>query len=210
MRGRGRVWLYLGVALGIAVAAGRLPFLAGVGKVLADTAERLVASGANRLIREVASVGASRRVVLGFGGLLAVLVPGVASLALVVAARGSLRLRALVGLLIVALGAASYVYEPSGKATGVLVVALVVGAIAVALTGPLVATPLVAIATLIGAEFLPTLLSSHRGSSATQDSVNSLHVALFGHAGTPLALQVLLLVVAAVPLAVAARLMWRG
>jgi len=204
---KGRLWLILGAVVGIAVAAGRLPYLAGAGRSLAETAERLVGSGANRLIRDAASAGGSRRLVLGLSGVVAATVPGLTALARVAAARGSLRLRAVVALLIVALGATSFVYQAHGKATGTLLLALAVAGLAVTLTGPLVAAPLTALAALIGAESLPGLLTSDR--TVTQASVNDLHVAVFNHPGTPKALQIAVLVLAAIPFAVAARLIFR-
>lgn len=200
---KGRVWLLIGVALGVAVAIGRLPYLAGAGRSLAATAERLVLSGANRIIAAAASAGASKRAVLGLGAVVAVILPGLTAFLLVVAARATLRIRAVIAVLIVALGAASYAYQPHGNATGVLVLALVVAGLAVALTGPLVAAPLALGAGLIGGEYLPTLVSS--GMAATQSSVNAMHLALFNRPGTPAALQVAMLVVAAVPFAWAAK-----
>lgn len=204
---RGRIWLILGAVVGVAIAAGHLPYIAGAARSLAETTERLVASGANRIIRGAAHVGAPRRVVLGFGGLVAVLIPGVTALLLIVAARGSLRLRSIIALLVVALGAASYVYQPGGKATGVLLLALVIGGLAVALTGPLVAAPLALLAGLIAGEFLPRLVQS--GARVTQASVDSLHQAIYARPGTPAALQIVVLIVAAVPFLFAARLVLR-
>ena len=201
---RGRVWLVVGVIAGIAVAAGRLPYLAGAGRSLAATAERLVTSGANRIIRAAADHGAPKRVVLGIGGVLAVVVPGITALLLIVAARVSLRVRTLIAMLIVAVGAASYVYQPRGQASGVLVLALAVAGLAVALTGPAVAFPLSLLAGLIGAAFLPTLFAKH--FAATQNGVDALHVAIYNRHGHPLALQVVLLIVAVLPLAWAAKL----
>jgi hypothetical protein len=205
---KGRVWLISGAVVGVAVAAGHLPYLAGAGRSLADTVERLVGSGADRVIRAAASTGAPRRAVLGLAGLVGAVVPGMTALLLVVAARGTLRIRALVGLLIVAIGAASYLYQPHGQATGALVLALTVAAIAVALTGPLVAAPLAALAGLIGGEFLPRLVTS--APSVTASSVNDLHQAIYARPGTPTVLQLVVLVIAAVPFAAAARLViWR-
>ena len=201
---KGRVWLIIGVTLGVAVAVGRLPYLAGAGRSLATTAERLVLSGANRIISAAASAGASKRVVLALGSLVAVVLPGLTALLLVVAARASLRIRAVIAVLIVALGAASYAYQPHGNATGVLILALVVAGLAVTLTGPLVAAPLALGAGLIGGEYLPTLVSG--GMAATQSSVNAMHMALFNRPGTPAALQVAMLIIAALPFAWAARL----
>lgn len=202
MRG-GRVWLVIGVIAGIAIAAGRLPFLAGAGRSLAASAEHLVLSGANRIIQGVAGRGAPKRVVLGIGAVLAVLVPGITALLLIVAAQVSLRIRTLISLLIVAVGAASYAYQPHGEASGVLVLALVGAGLAVALTGPLVAFPLALLAGLIGASYVPTLFSKH--FAATQDAVNALHQAIYNRPGQPLALQVILLIVALIPLAWAAK-----
>ena len=201
---KGRLWLILGAAVGIAVAAGRLPYLAGAGRSLANTALRLVASGADRLVRDAASAGAPKRAVLAVGALVAVVLPGLTALVLVLAARGTLRLRAIVGLLIVALGAASFVYQGHGRATGVLLLALAVAATAVLLTGPLVAAPLAALAGLIGGEYLPALVSSHQ--VAAQRAVSDFHVAVYNRPGTPTVLQVAALVIAAVPFALAARL----
>lgn len=205
---KGRFWLIAGAIVGVAVAAGHLPYLAGAGRSFASSAERLVGSGADRLTRAVASTGAPKRAVLGLSGLVAAILPGVTALLLIVAARGTLRIRALVGLLVVAIGAASFVYQGHGKATGALVLALAVAAIAVALTGPLVAAPLAALAGLIGGEFLPALARS--GQTLTQRSVNDLHQAFYGHPGTPTALRLAILVIAAVPFVFAARLiLWR-
>ena len=201
---RGRVWLIIGAAVGIAVALGRLPYLAGAGRSLAATAERLVLSGANRIISGAASAGASRRVVLGLGSLIAVILPGLTALLLVVAARATIVVRRVIAAGIVVLGAASYFYQPHGSATGVLVLALAVAGIAVTLSGPLVAAPLALGAGLLGGEYLPTLISN--GTAATSSSVNAMHLALYNRPGTPTALQVALLIVAALPFAWAARL----
>jgi len=205
---KGRVWLILGVLAGIAVAAGRLPYLAGAGRSLAATTERLVLSGANRIVSGAARHGAPRRAVLGIGGVLAVLVPGITALLLIEAARVSLRIRTLISLLIVAVGAASYVYQPHGAATGVLLLALAVAGLAVALTGPVVAFPLSLLAGLIGASFLPTLFARH--FAATQNGVDALHVAIYDRPGHPLALQIALLVAALLPFAWATKLVASG
>jgi hypothetical protein len=201
---RGRLWLVLGAVVGIAIAGGHVPYLAGAARSLAETAERLVGSGATRLIDAAASAGAPQRVILGVAGVIAVLLPGVTALLLVLAARGSLRLRAIVALLVVVLGAASFAYQSHGRATGVLLLALVIASLAVMVTGPLVAAPLAALAGLIAGEYLPTLVSSTR--AVTQRSVNDLHQAIYNHPGTPTGLQIVLLIVAAIPFALAARL----
>ncbi len=205
---KGRLWLIIGALIGVAVAAGRLPYLAGAGRSLSDTAERLVGSGAGHLISYASTAGASTRVVLGLSAILAATLPGLTALALVAAARGTLRLRSVVALLLVALGAASFIYESHGRAGGVLLLALAVGGLAITVTGPLVAAPLTAVAVLIGAEFLPGLVSSDR--SITQASVNSLHVAIFNDPGSPRALQIAVLALAAVPFALAVRLVFTG
>jgi hypothetical protein len=71
-----------------------------------------------------------------------------------------------------------------------------------------VAAPLAALAGLIAGEFLPGLLQSSR--VVTQGSVNDLHQAVFGRPGTPVLLQVGVLLIALVPFAAAARLaFWR-
>ena len=72
------------------------PTSLGAGRSLSDTAERLVNSGAKRIIADLASAGAPKRLVLVLGGLIAVMVSGLAALLLVVAARGTLRIRAVV------------------------------------------------------------------------------------------------------------------
>ncbi len=50
VRLKGQVWLIVGVVAGVAIAVGHLDYLAGAARTLADTAERLVGSGAARLI----------------------------------------------------------------------------------------------------------------------------------------------------------------
>jgi hypothetical protein len=207
---RGRGWLLIGAALGVAIALGHVPYLAGAGRSLANTAERLVTSGAIRLIKDAADHGTPRRVLLGVGAVVAVALPGLTAWLLLVAARASLRIRSLIALGVVALGACSYAYQPKGSASGVLLLALLVAAFAVAVTGPLVAAPLAMGAGLIGAEFLPTLVTSRLGSAVSQGSVNAMHLALYNRPGTPAALQIAMLVVAALPFAFAARLLLSG
>jgi hypothetical protein len=205
---RGRIWLVLGALAGVAVALGSLPYLAGAGRSLADTALRLVNSAASRIIDDAATRGAPRRVVLGSNGVIAVLLPGITALLLVVAARASLRIRAIVAILITALGAASFAYQSHGKASGVLLLALVLAGLAVTLTGPLVAAPLAAVAGIIAGEYLPSLVQSHR--KVTQTSVQNLHLAVFDRVGAPVYLQVLMLILAALPFAWAARIILRS
>jgi hypothetical protein len=205
---KGRIWLILGAAVGIAIAAGHLPYLAGAARSLADTAESLVGHGANKLVSEAAKAGAPRRVILGIGGLIAAALPGLTALLLVIAARGSIRLRAIIAVLLAGLGAASFVYQSHGHAAGVLVLALIVAGLAVALTGPLVAAPLAGVAGLIGGEFLPGLVAF--GRAATQVSTQDLHIAIYNHPGSPTALRLVALAVATVPFAVAARLIIFG
>ena len=89
-----------------------------------------------------------------------------------------------------------------------LLLVLVIASVAVAFTGPLVAAPLAALAGLIAGEFLPGLVQSSR--VVTQRSVSDLHQAIFGHPGTPTLLQLAVLLLALIPFAVAARLVfWR-
>jgi hypothetical protein len=196
--------MIIGAVAGIVVGLGRVPYLAGAAQSLADTAQHLVADGGRHLIADVASAGAPQRVVLAFTALIGVLLPGVTALLLVLAARGTLRLRSLVALAIVALGALSFVYQPRGVAGGELVLALAAAGLAVVLSGPLLAAPLAGLAALIGTMFLPQLVSGNSGLALT--NVNLFHQALTGTPGTPAALQVVLLVVAAVPFALAGRM----
>ncbi len=166
-----------------------------------------MSSAAGRLVADVATTGASKRVVVGLGGLVAVLTPGLAALALIAAARATMVVRGLIALGVTLLGIASYFYHPGGNATGVLVLALLLAGLVLVVSGPLVVAPLALGAGLIGAEFLPTVISGHLAATAT--AVNDLHQAIFASPGTPLALEVLVLVVAIVPFGVAVRLMAR-
>ena len=148
-QGKGRIWLLLGIAVGIAVGVGKLAYFAGAATSLSDTAERIVGTGGRTLVHAAASHGASLRVVDGITAVLTVLVPGVTALLLMYAARGTLRLRALTGVLVAALGVAAFFYLPHGVAAGVAVLAFAAAGIALAATGPLVAAPLAALAALI-------------------------------------------------------------
>ena len=196
--------MIIGAVAGIVVGLGRVPYLAGAARSLADTAQHLVADGGRHLIADVASTGAPQRVVLALTALIGVLLPGATALLLVLAARGTLRLRSLVALGIVALGALSFVYQPKGVAAGELVLALAAAGLAVVLSGPLLAAPLAGLAALIGTMFLPQLVSGH--SSLALTNVSLFHQALTGNPGTPAVLQVVLLVIAAVPFAFAGRM----
>lgn len=187
----------------MAVAFGNLPYLAGASETLAATGERLLLAGARRLVEAAASSGAPLRSVTGLGGLLALLAPGVTAWLLVLAARGSLRLRWLVATLIVVLGLVGFAYHPQGNAAGSLVLVLVLAGLAVLLTGPLLAAPLCAGAGLLAGSYLPSLFIRHQ--RATQDALNALHLAIFNRPGHPGWLQVVGLLLAAIPFAMAAR-----
>lgn len=167
----------------------------------------VVSSASNRLVADVAKTGASKRVVVGLGGLVAVLAPGLAALALIAAARATMVIRSLIALGVTLLGVASFFYHPGGKATGVLLLALVIAGLVLVVSGPLVLAPLALGAGLIGAEFLPTVISGQL--AATSTAVNDLHLAIFATPGTPLALEIAVLVAAILPFGVALRLMAR-
>lgn len=199
--------MLVGAVLGVAVALGHLPYLAGSARVLADTALRIVGSAGTRLIHGVAHRGAPRRVVLGLTSLLSVLAPGVTALVLVLAARGTLRLRAAAAVLLAVLGVASFVYHPAGVATGTVALALAVAGLAVALTGPLVAGPLAGLAGLIGGSYLPRLVE--HGSRTERAAVETMHRAVYARPGDPTALRAALIVVAAAPFALAIRYVLR-
>jgi hypothetical protein len=200
---KGRIWLVSGVVLGVAIGIGKVPYVAGAADSLSDTAQRVIGTAGLTVIHAGASHGAPRRVVEGLAVLVGVLVPGVTALILVYAARATLRVRALISLVLVGLGAAAFVYLPAGHASGVALLAFVAGGIVFFATGPVVATPLAALGALIGTTFLPRLFAAH--STLPQLPVTHLHQALFGDPGSPLWLRVVLLVVAAVPFGLAAR-----
>lgn len=204
---KGRIWLLFGVAVGVAVGVGKLAYFAGAAASLADTAQRVVGTLGLTLIHSAARHGAGRRIVEGLAAAVAVLAPGVTALLLVLAARTTLRLRAVIGLVLVALGVAAFFYLPSGAATGVALLAFATAGIAVVATGPLVAAPLVALGALIATQFLPRLLERH--STLPNAPVVALHRALFASTGSPLWLRIVVLIVAALPFALAARLVLR-
>jgi hypothetical protein len=203
--------MVLGFVLGLTIALGRTPYLAGAARDLAVAGESLVGSGGHRLLTDAARSGAPARVVEAATAVVAVLVPGVTALLAVVAARGTLRLRAVVAVLVVALGGATYAYLGHGVASGALLLALAVGAVAVAATGPLVVAPLCALAGLLCGETLPQVVRSgrHGGLLAAQPA-QLVHQAIYGTPGSPLWIRLVLLVVAALPFAFAAWLvLWR-
>jgi heme/copper-type cytochrome/quinol oxidase subunit 4 len=197
----------VGVALGVALGLGHLAYFHGAAESLSDTALRLVNTAGLTLAHDAAKHGAPRRAVEGLTAVLAVLLPGLTAFLLVLAGRSTLRLRAIVAVLLAVLGVAAFFYLPGGNATGVAVLALAAAGLVVAATGPLVVAPLVALATLIALAFLPRLLASH--STLPNAPVNALHQALFATAGSPLWLRVVVLLLAAAPFALAARLVVR-
>ena len=202
MRGRG--WLILGAAAGVAIGFAHVGQVADPARSLANGAQQAVGSGGHRLLSSAAGHGAPRTAVETVGALLVVVVPGLAALLLVVAARSALRLRGLVAVVLVGLGVAAYAYQPGRTASEALVVALVLAGVAVVAAGPLVAAPLCALAGLIGAEFVSRLVAN-RG--ALSDTVAAgVHQAVYHSAGSSMLLQVGVLVLAAVPFAVIARL----
>ena len=204
---KGRIWLILGLAVGVAMALGHFPYLAGAARSLAGSALSLVSSGGHEIVRAAAQRGAPRRVVLGVTAVVAVLVPGATAWLCVLVARGALRLRALVAVLLVIFGAASFAYHSGGVAIGTLVLAVVAGALTVALTGPLVAAPLAALAGLLAGAYLPAVLEH---GQVGRPVVEALHEAIYDRPGDPLALHAALLVVAVAPFALMLRSALRG
>jgi len=204
---KGRLWLVLGVIAGIAIGVGKLAYFTGAARSLSDIAQRVVGTAGLTLVHSAASHGAPRRLVEGVTAVIAVLVPGVAALLLIYAARATLRLRVMIGVLVAALGAAAFFYLPRGSALGVALLALVAAGIAVLATGPLIAAPLAGLAALVATVYLPRLLASH--STLPNVPVSTLHRALFATAGAPLWLRIVVLALAALPFAVAARLVVR-
>ncbi|MGO9557688.1 MAG: hypothetical protein ACLPQS_11720 [Acidimicrobiales bacterium] len=204
---KGTIWLVLGAALGIAVGVVHVGYFSGAAGSLSDTAQRIVHSGGLTLVRAAPKHGWFVRLVNGVSAVLGLLVPGVTALLLVATARASLRLRVLVGWLVLVLGIAGYHYLGNGAATGTLLLAIVAAAIAVVATGPLIAAPLVALAALIGTEFLPRLFGGR--DSVPHASVVALHDAIFGTLGAPYWLVLVVLALAVVPFALAARLVVR-
>ncbi len=204
---KGRRWLVLGVAAGIAVGIGKLPYFAGAAVSLSDTAEHLVGTGGLDLLHRAARHGAPQRVLEALMAIIAVVLPGVTAVLLLVAARSTLRLRSIISLLLAALGVASFFYLPHGIAAGTAALAFVAAGIAVVATGPLVAAPLAGVAGLIAVTFLPRLLARH--STVPSLPIERLHEALFQTAGAPLWLRIIVLIIAALPFVVAARLVIR-
>jgi len=204
---KGRVWLLAGIAVGVAVGVGKLAYFAGAATSLSDTAQRIVGSGGHTLVRSAVGHGASLRTLNAVTAVVAVLVPGVTALLLIYAARATLHLRAVVALVMAGLGVAAFFYLPHGVAAGAAVLAFVAAGMAVAATGPLVAAPLAALAALIATEFLPRILATH--STLPNVPVAALNQAIFAGAGSPVWLRVVVLVLAALPFGLAARLVVR-
>ncbi len=204
---RGRIWLVLGVAAGVAMGLFHVAYFAGAAAALSNTAQRIVYTGGHGLVDELAS-GAGRRSVRGATALVALLVPGVTALLLVATARLTLRLRAVVGLLVALVGIAGYYYLAGGLATGALLLALAAAAFAVFATGPLVVAPLAGLAALIGTVFFAGLIRTHH-PSMPRSSLVELHRVLFTTPGAPFWLEVVVVAVAAVPFVIAARVVAR-
>lgn len=198
--------MLIGAGVGVAVALADVPFLAGAGHTLADTALSLVRGGGHRVVQGLSATGAGASIVLGVEAALAVLAPGITALLLVLAARGTLRLRAVAAVVVAVLGVASFFYHPAGVAAGTVTLALVIAAICVLATGPLVAGPLAGLAGLIGGTYLPRLW--HR-NGVGHSAIDAMHRAITGAPGAPVALRIGMLLLAMVPFAFALRYLFR-
>src|SRR5579875_2449152 len=111
---RARFWLILGVALGIALGVGKLPYFRGAAGSLTSTALRLVATGGLTLVHDVAKLGAPRRLVQGLSAGLGVLLPGMTALLLVMAGRATLGVRRLTTALLAGFAIGAFFYLPAG------------------------------------------------------------------------------------------------
>jgi hypothetical protein len=201
---RGRVWLVLGAAAGVAMAVLHVGSVADPARSLANSAQKVVGTGGHKLLSSAAGHGAPRPTIQAVAALLVVVVPGVTALLLVAAARSALRLRGLVAVLLLGLGVAAYAYQPGRTASEALVVAVVLAAVAILASGPLVAAPLCALAGLIGVEFVPRLLANRAAMS--NDAAAAVHQAVYHTGGSSLALQAGVVVLAVVPFVLIARL----
>ena len=76
---RGRLWLFVGVALGIALGLGHLAYFHGAAVSLSDTALRIVNTAGLTVVHDAAKHGAPRRAVEGLTAVLAVLLPALTS-----------------------------------------------------------------------------------------------------------------------------------
>lgn len=199
---KGRIWLVLGLAAGVAIALGRLPLVAPAAQSLASAAMSLADTGARALLRGIASHGASRRTVEAVGAILSVLLPGITAWLAVLAAKGALGLRKLVALAVLALGVASFFYHPVVGSVTTLALAVAVAAAAVMASGPVVAIALSTLAGLLAAEVLPQLLPGRGGFTAP---AHMLGAALYGSGVSPLIAGIGLLIVAVVPFLLVAK-----
>lgn len=198
-----------GAAAGVAIALGRVPFVAGAAHTLAAAAESLVGDGGTHLLAGAAKRGAPATTVQVATAVVGVVLPGLTALLAVLAARGTLQVRSAVALVLAALGAVSFAYQGHGHAAGALVLALMIGGIAVAASGPLLVFPLCALAGLLCGETLPSLLTTGPNSLATAPA-DFAHQAIYGTPGSPLWLRIALCALGALPFAVAARLLLRS
>ena len=210
---KGKFWLLVGVAIGVFIWVAKVPYLAGAGQSFATTLEKVVSSVAHWIASTGPSVSTksgsyntSPRIVDGFSGLGSALLPGITAVILIFAAKSVRRIRWVVAILLAALGVASFSYFSHGSAMGVLILALVVAFLSVTMAGPLVVTPLCALAALIACEYLPQLFNS---KALTNGPVDLIHTAFWSSPGQPSWLQLVVFVVACAPFALAGRLVLR-
>ena len=151
---KGRIWLIVGVVVGVAIGIGKLPYFDGAATSLCDTA---LASRRHRGLDAHPRRCQPRRATPSHrrarGGTCDSR-PGCDGTSTHRRRGATLRLREVIAVLLAALGIASFFYLPGGTAVGVALFALLAAGLVVAVTGPIVVAPLAALASLIATVFL--------------------------------------------------------
>lgn len=200
------LFIFLGVALGFAVAAGPLMEL----RAPADQLVESLMGFAYEMTAKISSLIADTDQVAehGLEGWAAVIgialvaaTPGMVAAVLAVAAKGSMQLRRAVSLLLLVGACASFAALPATQALTLLATAAVFATLLATVQGLLLVTPLVAVATMIGVRHVHAIVEGT--DPAIVDGQAAL-AELVGTSGDPWTL--VLVVVALAPFAAAA---WR-
>lgn len=175
MMRRSNALIPAGAVIGVALAFGRLPFLAGAATGLARTASEVTVHVTNWVTGLVSDQPSrwteTTALVVGLVS------PGLTALLLALAARAGIGLRRGIGGLIVVIGLLSFAVLPRAEAAGVFTVCVALGAAAIVGLDVLVVVPCAAVAAMLAVLWSRDVLASHTATNIGE--VTQMHALWF-------------------------------
>lgn len=192
-------FLFVGVAVGLAVVLGPLGVLSGPINSFAGSLIAAVSRWAVPLLAKLPYMSHQGKLSHELAVMISVLAPGVVVLGLSMVARLATALRRSVAGMLVVLAVVALFTLPSNYAVPVAIGAVVLAALIGVLTGALVAAPLMTVATVVGAKYAAAIWGGRWGPVRS----GALELAKLSGTGQPQLWQLALVIVGLCPIVAA-------